>query len=223
TTLREQSYRFPLLNSVGRFAGWGAHQAVRILLAARNAMTKDRTRSVNALNAIVRSNQLNIDARHKFVTTQIQQISQWRTRAEELSKAVARTAARRLAQQIQQLNQQLQDNNQQLVELVEVSEVAPLLEEKGFQAISAAKCLVSWSHHGRVNTEAEFASLAGVNPIPASSGNTPRYRLNRGGARELNSALRMVAIVKATYDPETQRYVERDETKAKPIARSDAV
>src|SRR5699024_7315209 len=207
TTLREQSYRFPLLNSVGRFAGWGAHQAVRILLAARNAMTKDRTRSVNALNAIVRSNQLNIDARHKFVTTQIQQISQWRTRAEELSKAVARTAARRLAQQIQQLNQQLQDNNQQLVELVEVSEVAPLLEEKGFQAISAAKCLVSWSHHGRVNTEAEFASLSGAHPIPASSCNNVQHRLNRSGDAALYSTLYIVIACQMPPDAQTRFYV----------------
>jgi len=51
-------------------------------------------------------------------------------------------------------------------------------------------------HHGGVRPEAEFASLAGVNPIPASSDKTVRLRLNRGGDRALNSALHMVAISK---------------------------
>lgn len=48
-----------------------------------------------------------------------------------------------------------------------------------------------------------------VNPIPASSGNTVRHRLNRGGDRTLNSALHMVAITKMTYDAETREYVEK--------------
>jgi transposase len=75
---------------------------------------------------------------------------------------------------------------------VKVSEAAPLLDEKGFRATSAAKCLAAWSHEGRVRNEAAFASLAGVNPIPAASGNTVRHRLSRGGDRSLNSALHMV-------------------------------
>jgi transposase len=83
------------------------------------------------------------------------------------------------------------------------------LKEKGFATTTAAKCLTAWSHHGRVRTEAEFASLAGVNPIPASSGNTTRHRLNRGGDRTLNSALHMVAVVKMTHDAETRAYAEK--------------
>src|SRR5699024_2042991 len=98
---------------------------------------------------------------------------------------IARAEAVRLAKHVVELNDQITANEQQLAELVHVSEAAPLLEETGFQAISAAKCLAAWSHHGRVRTEAEFASLAGVNPIPASSGNTVRHQLNRGGDRAL--------------------------------------
>jgi hypothetical protein len=48
-----------------------------------------------------------------------------------------------------------------------------------------------------------------VNPIPASSGNTVRHRLNRGGDRSLNSALHMVAVTRMTHDPETREYVEK--------------
>jgi transposase len=66
-----------------------------------------------------------------------------------------------------------------------------------------------WSHQGRVRSEAAFASLAGVSPIPASSGNTVRHRLNRGGDRTLNKALHMVALSRMTFDPETIGYVEK--------------
>ncbi|GAB3570886.1 hypothetical protein GCM10027344_37210 [Spelaeicoccus albus] len=83
------------------------------------------------------------------------------------------------------------------------------LKEKGFGAINVATCLTAWSHEGRVRNEAAFASLAGVNPIPASSGNTVRHRLNRGGDRRLNSALHMAAVTRMTHDAETRVYVER--------------
>src|SRR5699024_10076287 len=179
----------------------GVRQAIRILVTAREAMTTDRTRTVNALTALLRSNDLGMDARKALSRTQIAEVSKWRTRNEELSISVARAEAVRLAKHAIDLQEQLDANEQQLAELVAVSEAAPLLDETGFQAISAAKCLAAWSHHGRVRTEAEFASLAGVNPIPASSGNTIRHRLNRGGDRALNSALHMVAVTKMRHDP----------------------
>ncbi|WP_211883232.1 IS110 family transposase [Pseudarthrobacter albicanus] len=187
----------------------GVRQGVRILVTARASMTKDRTRSVNALNALVRSNDLGIDARKKLTGAQITEVSKWRTREEELSLSIARDEAVRLAKHALELDEQLAANEKQLDELVKVSEAAPLLEEKGFRAISAAKCLAAWSHEGRVRNEAAFASLAGVNPIPASSGNTVRHRLNRGGDRTLNSALHLVAITRMTHDGVTREYVEK--------------
>lgn len=193
----------------------GVRQAIQILVTARNAMTKDRTRSVNALTALVRSNDLGLDARKALSKTQIREVSNWRGRNEELSLTVARAEAVRLAKHVLELDEQLAANERQLDELVRVSEAAPLLQEAGFRAISAAKCLAAWSHHGRVTTEAEFASLAGVNPIPASSGNTVRHRLNRGGDRQLNSALHMVAVTKMTHDPETRAYVKKREAENK--------
>ncbi len=187
----------------------GVRQAIRILVTARQSMTKDRTRTVNALTALLRSNDLGCDARKALSKTQIVEVSKWRSRNEELSLSIARGEAIRLAKHVLELDTQLADNERQLTELVHISEAAPLLEETGFQAISAAKCLAAWSHHGRITTDAEFASLAGVNPIPASSGNTIRHRLNRGGDRTLNSALHMVAVTKMTHDPETRAYVEK--------------
>jgi transposase len=193
----------------------GIRQGLRILVTARESMSKDRTRSINALNALVRSNDLGIDARKKLTPVQIEEVSRWREREEELALSIARAEAVRLAKHILDLEGQLKTNEKQLDELVKVSEAAPLLEEKGFQAVTAAKCLVAWSHEGRVHSEAAFACLAGVNPIPASSGNTVRHRLNRGGDRRLNSALHMAAITRMTYDSETCEYVEKRRAEGK--------
>lgn len=60
-----------------------------------------------------------------------------------------------------------------------------------------------------MRNEAAFAALAGVNPIPASSGNTIRHRLNRGGDRRLNRALHMAIVTRMARDPETRAYVEK--------------
>ncbi len=200
--------RHPRLNE-------GIRQGLRILVAARKSMAKDRTRSVNALNALVRSNELGVDARKKLKPTQIQEISRWRERVEELSVQIARAEAVRLAKHIEDLTEQLVANRTQLEALVKVSEAAPLLEETGFQAVTAAKCFVAWSHEGRVRSEAAFASLAGVNPIPASSGNTTRHRLNRGGDRALNSALHMAAISRMIHHEQTREYVAKRRAEGK--------
>ena len=193
----------------------GIRQGLRILVTARESMSKDRTRSVNALNALVRSNDLGIDARKKLTPVQIEEISRWREREEDLALGIARAEAVRLAKHILDLDEQLKANEQKLDELVKVSEAAPLLEEKGFRAVTAAKCLVAWSHEGRVRSEAAFACLAGVNPIPASSGNTVRHRLNRGGDRRLNSALHIAAVSRMTHDTKTCDYVEKRRAEGK--------
>jgi transposase len=83
--------------------------------------------------------------------------------------------------------------------------VAPwLLELPGVGPISAAQVLVSWSHAGRLRSEAAVAALAGASPIPASSGQVVRHRLNRGGDRQLNRALHTVALVRLGDDPATR-------------------
>ena len=73
----------------------------------------------------------------------------------------------------------------------------------------AAQVVLSWSHHGRVVNEAAFARLAGVAPIPASSGQTIRYRLDRGGDRQLNRALHQILLTRRRTHPPTIGYIER--------------
>lgn len=84
-----------------------------------------------------------------------------------------------------------------------------LLDQLGVGTIVAATILSTWSHPGRFRSEAAFASLAGVAPIPASSGLTTRHRLNRSGDRRLNSAIYTIVITRLRYDPATRAYAER--------------
>lgn len=186
-------------------------------------MTHERTRAVNALNALVRANPLGVDARQKLTVTQIGETSRWREQEEELSLMIARAKAVRLAKHVDTLDEQLKNNESQSDELVRASESAELLNETGFKAITAAKCLVAWSHAGRVRSKAAFAALAGTSPIPASSGNTARHRLNRGGDRTLNSALHMVAVTCMTHDPKTPEYVEKRRAEGKMTGKSEGV
>lgn len=187
----------------------GVRAALRVLLAARDHMTGERTATINALTALLRVVDLGLDARKSLTGTQIAAVARWRTRDEELAAATARTEAVRLAKRVLDLQDQLATNVTQMTQLVQASHAAPLLEKTGIGPVTAAICLTVWSHHGRVRSEAAFASLAGVNPIPASSGNTVRHRLNRGGDRQLNKALHTATITRMVHDPGTRAYVER--------------
>ena len=84
-----------------------------------------------------------------------------------------------------------------------------LLDQPGVGPHAAAQLVLSWSHHGRIAREAAFARLAGVAPIPASSGQTIRYRLDRSGDRKLNRALHMILVTRKRTHPATIAYIER--------------
>jgi len=84
-----------------------------------------------------------------------------------------------------------------------------LLEQPGVGPLAAAQLLISWSHRGRITSEAAFARLAGCAPIPASSGQTVRYRLDRSGDRRLNRALHMILVTRRRTHAPTIAYIER--------------
>jgi transposase len=92
-----------------------------------------------------------------------------------------------------------------------VTQLAPqLLERNGIGVEVAGQLLVTAGDNpDRLRSEAAFAMLCGVAPLPASSGKTQRHRLNRGGDRQANSALHMAVIVRMRNDPTTRAYVAK--------------
>lgn len=95
----------------------GVRAALRILVAAREQMTVERTAKVNALIALLRSVDLGIDARKPLSDTKITEVSHWRARDEALATATARAEAVRLAKRITVLDSELQDNQTHTTEL----------------------------------------------------------------------------------------------------------
>lgn len=190
----------------------GVRAAARILVGAREQLNAYRIATINALTALVRTVDLGIDARRPLTSVQIATIDAWRDRSEDLDIATARREARRMARVIRTTEDDLAANERDLAALVAASDAAPLLDMPGVGAITAATILTSWSHAGRIHSEAAFAAIAGVNPIPASSGNTSKHRLNRGGDRRLNRALHAITLTRMAHHQPTKDYVARRRT-----------
>jgi transposase len=125
-------------------------------------------------------------------------------------------ALRALARRIKAADQEAAELERELTRRVQ--HLAPtLLNQPGIGPISAAQLLISWSHHGRIHNEAAFARLAGVAPIPASSGNTIRHRLDRGGDRQLNRALHTIITARRKHDQRTITYIQRRQQEGKTL------
>lgn len=158
----------------------GTRAALQTLTSLRELLNDQRLALINALTALVRTHELGIDARRALTRTQIHQIAAWRHRDEDRALALIRATAVRHATTITALETELADNRAQIHQLV--TEQAPaLLSLHGVGPITAGVVLSAWSHPGRIRSEAALAALAGTCPIPVSSGNTHRHRLNRGG------------------------------------------
>ena len=108
---------------------------------------------------------------------------------------------------------ELHDEVADLDDMIEaiVKDLAPvLLAQTAIGLNSAAQLLLTAGDNpDRLRSEASFAALCGVSPVPASSGKTVRHRLNRGGDRAANSAIHIIAIGRLRLDSRSQHYVAK--------------
>jgi transposase len=119
---------------------------------------------------------------------------------------------RSVARRVLQLTSEERELARELAREIEtlIGKLAPqLLAQPGVGPLAAAQLVLSWSHRGRISSEAAFARLAGVAPIPASSGQTIRYRLDRSGDRKLNRALHMILVTRRRTHLPTIAHIER--------------
>jgi transposase len=189
----------------------GDREALRVLLATRRCVVDARTKSINQLKALIVSGPpaLRERLRGRCTAAQVRCCARLRVHAaHSIEHRVTVQAMRATARRILFLEAEAAQHQAELDRLV--ANVAPfLLNELGIGALTAAQLLVSWSHPGRVRSEAAFAMLAGVAPLEASSGRVTRHRLNRAGDRQLNRALHVVALTRLRQDPDTRLYVAR--------------
>jgi transposase len=189
----------------------GAREALRILLAARCQATTARTAAVNTFKALILGapDRLRQELRGLSTPRQTARCRVLRMHASQpIAEQVLHAELRRLATHIRAWDRELRANKAQLQQLV--TQMMPvLLDQPGIGPMSAAQLLVSWSHPGRCRSEAAFATLAGVSPLPASSGKITRHRLNPFGDRQLNRALHVIIGWRLLHHTQTQACLAR--------------
>lgn len=189
----------------------GRRAAIRVLLRTRESAVGARTRAVNQLKSLIvgapeelRSSLRGLSG--KRLLTRCSRLR--RSEVHSVERRATISALRACARRALALSKEARELESELSELVE--EAAPaLLDEPGVGVISAAELLNAFSHPGRIRSEAAFAMIAGTAPVAASSGQTVRFRLNRGGDRKLNRALHTIALSRLSHHPETRAYAER--------------
>lgn len=190
----------------------GQVEAIRALRVARRSAVKARTQAMNQLRALLLTGPaaLREQLRHLSPTVLVATCAALRPSCDLADPEQAvKTALRRLARRYRTLGEEIADADADLQVLVTAA--APeLLALQGVGIDVAGQLLATAGDNpDRLRSEASFAHLCGVAPIPASSGRTHRHRLNRGGDRAANHALHTVVLCRLRYDPRTRIYVER--------------
>ena len=185
---------------------------VRALRVVRRSAVKARTQAANQLHALLVTAPEELRAQLRGLSTArlIATAARFRTGASAVDLRVAtKLAMRSLARRHQRLSEEIAELDGQIAGLV--SEAAPALASlRGIGPDTAASLLVAVGDNPeRLEREASSARLCGVAPLATSSGKTSRHRLNRGGNRDANRALHVLALGRMSWDERTRAYVAR--------------
>lgn len=189
----------------------GAREVLRVLMVAREGAIETRVRAIHQLKALIVAapDRLREPLRRLGRETLLGRCAALRPHAyrDPVMGATA-YALRALARRALGASAEAAAHERALAD--QLALIAPeLLAEHGVGPVTGAQLVISWSHPGRIRSEAAFARLGGVAPIPASSGQVVRHRLDRGGDRQLNRALHTIVLVRKRSDPATRTYLAR--------------
>jgi transposase len=189
-----------------------ATSGLRALQIARRSAVKHRTAVINQIKAMLVSAPDSVREKYRTSTTLrlIEALARCRPDAQSDPWAQAvLTAAKMLAQRVQFLETQAEALETQIDVLVTAANPG-LRAAYGVGSDTAAQLLITaGSNPHRLHSEAAFAALCGVAPVPASSGKTTRHRLSRGGDRAANNALFRIALVRMSHHQPTKDYAQR--------------
>jgi transposase len=218
----------------------GKSDAIDALAVARAAL-RERELPVAVLEGASREIRLLLDHREDLVgeRTRIQQRLRWhlhelapeleipagaldrRTWLERVARRLARREqtvqvriCRELVGRVVELTARERELERELGSLV-AAEAPALLGLAGCGVLTAAKLIGEIGGANRFADEAQLAMHAGAAPLPASSGNTNRHRLNRSGNRQLNCALHRIAVTQGRHHPPAQAYLARKQAEGK--------
>lgn len=187
-------------------------EAIRALRVARSSAVKARTQTTNQLKALLVTAPAELREQLRSLSTSalITTCARLRPAGHPANPEHAtKVVLRRLARRHQFLSAEISDADVALRPLVTAA--APRLIALPGVGIEVAGQLLTTvgDNPDRLRSEAAFAHLCGVAPIPASSGRTQRHRLNRGGDRAANNALYVVVLGRLRHDQRTKTYAAR--------------
>jgi transposase len=189
----------------------GPVEMLRLFKLAKESAVKARTQTINQIKAMIITAAPELRDELTGLTTPklVRHCAGLPDQPATDITTAARYTLRLLAQRVQQLTTEITNLDRQLT--TTVTALAPaLLHQQGIGPDNAAQLLITAGDNpDRLHTEGSFAALCGVSPIQASSGNTNRHRLNRGGDRHANSALYLIVICRLRHSPATRAYVTR--------------
>jgi transposase len=195
----------------------GPRAALSVRLAARRSAVQaagDAQRQLHAL-VVAAPDVLRERLRARSTRQLVAACARLRVHADwDVETSSTAATLRRVARRIRELTAEAADHRQAILGLVQAWR-PDLLARAGVGPIVAATVLCAWSHPGRCRSDAAFAMLGGAAPIPASSGQTVRVRLNRSGDRQLNQALYTVVLTRLRTDPTTRAYAQRRRAQGK--------
>ena len=193
----------------------GLIESIRALRVARRAVVRDRTAATNQLRALALTATPAVREPLRGLTAAALVRHAARLRpGDDLTDPAAATkhALRSIARRHEFLTTQLRDLDTALAPLVTAAAPALVALFAVGTDTAGALLVTAGDNPDRLHSEAAFAHLCGVAPLPASSGKTRRHRLNRGGDRRANNALWRIALVRMGHDQRTRDYVTRRTT-----------
>jgi transposase len=135
-------------------------------------------------------------------------------RLARLEQTVQVRIARELAGRCRELSRRVDGLERELAVLLR-AQAPELLALAGCGTLTAAQLLGEIAGVQRFSSEAKLAKHTGTAPLPASSGQKQRHRLNRKGNRQLNCALHRIAVTQARMHPPARAYLERKQAEGK--------
>jgi transposase len=195
----------------------GIVEMIRNVKVAKDAAVKARTAAMQSLKAVMVTAPAELREALQPLPNMVLLRRCAGLRPGELTSvsAAVKHTLRAIAQRWMTLNDEISGHEKLLSTLVD--QLAPQLTAAvGIGPDNASELLLALGDNAeRLRSEAAFAKLCGACPIPASSGKTRRYRLNRGGNRRANTALHRIVVVRMKYHEPTRAYVTRRTTEGK--------
>ena len=191
----------------------GMIESLRVLKACRKTAVAARRVALQMIhNTVVCAPDELRDTLRKLTRMElIRTLAAWRPDMTDYRNVASayRIAFKSLARRYLELHDEIADLDAMIAAIVD--ELAPALVTRNSigHASAAQLLLTAGANSERLHSEASFAALCGVSPVPASSGKITRHRLNRGGDRAANSALHIIAIGRLRTDPRTKSYIAK--------------